>query len=215
MKKTGYSHVVLIAIGFAVTITGYLLFLRSPYFEVMSAWVGDNKALFIATLVGVKIIGIIWPPIPGGAMTLGAIPIIGWVPSYLADFAGSVIGSCIAFAIARRWGRGFVKKVLDEATVEKLEKIKVKKNRETEMVFLFRIFGGTIVEAVCYGAGLLRIRFRNFLIGTIASHIVVGIPTFSITNNLFESRQIALSLAFLVVTVPLVILSRKRYFDFE
>jgi uncharacterized membrane protein YdjX (TVP38/TMEM64 family) len=215
MKKPGYSHIVLIGIGFAITIIGYLLFLRSPYFEMVSAWVGDNKAIFIATLVGIKIIGIVWPPIPGGAMTLGAIPIIGWVPSYLADFAGSVIGSCIAFAIAHRWGRDFVRKILDTETINKLEKIKVKKNREIEMVFLFRIFGGTIIEAVCYGAGLLGIKFRHFLIGTVASHIVVGIPTFSITNNLFESRQIALSLAFFVVTVPLVILSRKRYFDFE
>src|SRR3989338_1077438 len=184
-----YKSLHIISLGFLVTIVGYVLFSRSPYFDVLQAWVSQRELLYSVVLFIVKVAGIVWPPLPGGIFTFVSIPILGWLHAYMLDFSGSVVGSIIAYFIARRWGLVFVRKIFDEATVAKVQKLRVHKNRELEAVFMFRFFGGSIMELVCYGAGLLKIRFRNFLIASMLSHLAIGLPTYYWVSELFSCRR--------------------------
>lgn len=67
----------------------YYLFSKSIYFQIFFSWSRQNIGLFVIVLFLLKILGIVWPPLPGGVFTLAAIPFIGWFPAYLVDFAGS------------------------------------------------------------------------------------------------------------------------------
>ena len=213
IKIKNYKHIIFVAIGMAATILAYWWFIKTPYFEVFKSWSRQNFILYFLVLVTIKVVGLIWPPLPGGVFTIGSIPVLGWLPAYSADFLGSLLGASAAYFIARKWGYQFIKKIFDEITIDKIKKIKIKKHREVEAIFFLRIFGGTIVEAVCYAAGLLNIGYPSFLIGTIASHAALGIPVYYFTNNLFEGKNFLINLAIVAIFVPWAFIARKRYLE--
>lgn len=198
--------------GFAITFAVCWWFTHSQYFPGFLEWASRNLVLLYCLLVLIKIAGIIWPPIPGGLFTLFSIPVLGWTKAYSADFLGSVIGSSIAYAIARMWGYQFLRKFLDKTTLEKITRIKVVEHREFEAIFVLRIFGGTLVEVICYGAGLLKVAYKNFLAGSIASHLLVGIPSYYLVSRAFQGGLNALSVVLALVLIPVLFKLRKRYF---
>lgn len=208
-----YKHLFILAFGILATTAAYFWFYKSPYFAQFSAWAESYLVALFIFLVLIKTIGIIWPPIPGGILTLGSIPILGWLPAYGADFLGSLIGSTIAYAIARKWGVAFLRKIFDEATIVRMQSVRVVKSKEIEAVFLFRLFGSNVVEIVCYAAGLLKVGFRNYLIGTVTSHAAIGIPFYYFSGELFQGRNFLINLGLAVAVVILFTFFRKRYFE--
>jgi uncharacterized membrane protein YdjX (TVP38/TMEM64 family) len=117
MHLKNYKQIFLV-IGFSLaTMVGYIFFLQSAYFDEFSVWAQARFILFFCMLVAIKIIGIVWPPISGGLLTLGSIPVIGWWQAYLADLIGSMIGSSMAYYIAKRWGISFMSKIFDRETI--------------------------------------------------------------------------------------------------
>ena len=215
MKLKNHKHVIFFGAAFVATFLFYLWFVHSPHFAVFKIWSESNLILYISVLFFIKVIGIIWPPIPGGIFTLASVPILGWELAYLTDFAGSLIGSTAAFFIARKWGWDFILKIFDTDVIEKFKKIKIKKHKEIESIFLMRFFGGTIIEAVCYGAGMLGVSYKNFLIATVLSHPILGIPIFYFAKNILGGDGVILSIIFLIVLVIAFYKLKHRYFDFE
>lgn len=192
----------------------YLWFVKTPQFETFTLWSQRNFILFFTLLTAVKIIGIVFPPLPGGLLTLGAIPVIGWQYAYLADLLGLTLGSSWAYFIGKKYGYALLHKLFDESTIEKVKKIKVVKSREIETVFVLRAFlGSAVTEIVCYAAGILQIRYRNFLIGSTLSHLVMGIPLYYFANSLFTKKQVIINLILAAIIIPLLWKFRRRYFE--
>lgn len=219
MKLKTHKHIIIFVVASLATVLFYIWFINSPYFEELKNWSQDNLILYIIILLLLKIIGIIWPPIPGGVLTLASIPIIGWKLAYLTDLMGSIIGSSGAFFIARKWGWKFLEKIFDSSILEKIKNVKIKKQREIETIFLMRFLGGTIIEVVCYGAGILGIGYRNYLTATVLSHLPIGIPLFYLAGNVLSdvlSRNGAImSFIFLCFAVFLFYKLKHRYFEFN
>lgn len=215
MKKLKQNKQILfIALGSLMVIASYVWFSKTPYFQQLLIWSQQNIILFMSTLFVIKFIGIVFPPIPGGLITLGAVPFIGWKNAYLIDLAGSMAGSSIAFWIGKRYGYKILNKLFDEKSIQNFKKIKVKKDKEIESMFLLRIaLGGTVAELLCYGAGLLKVTYINFLIGSTLSHIVIGVPTYYFANSLFDTKRIILNILILIILIPLLWKLRARYFE--
>jgi uncharacterized membrane protein YdjX (TVP38/TMEM64 family) len=206
-----YKHIISIALGFIITIALYFAFLHSPYFEIVKTWATGNVLLLSFILTIIKIVGIVWPPIPGGLLTLGAIPILGWLPAYLSDLAGSLIGSSIAYYIGLKWGKSFLLKIFDQSIINKIEQIKIREKHELELVFFTRIFGGNIIEAICYGAGVLKIPFHKFLLGTILSHITVVLPFYYFASSIFSGQKIYINILIAIGALIFISIFKKRY----
>jgi uncharacterized membrane protein YdjX (TVP38/TMEM64 family) len=219
MKIKTYKHIIVFILASIVTVLLYIWFSNSIYFEGFKHWSQSNLILYISILLLIKIVGIIWPPIPGGIFTIASIPIIGWQFAYMADLFGSIIGSSFAFFIARKWGFQVLKKIFDDSTLEKIRNIKVKKHKEIETIFLMRLFGGSIIEVICYGAGVLGISYRNYLVATIASHIPVGVPLFYLANNflgdVLSRNGLLISGFFLCLAIFIFYKFKHRYFEFN
>lgn len=186
----------------------YIWFVRSTYFIGFRQWSLSNVLLFSTILVLLKIISIVWPPIPGGIITISAIPLIGWQNAYFADLTGSILGSSITYFLGKKYGYRLLDSLFDEKVIEKIKKIKIKKSKELEAIFTLRILTGSLfLEAITYGAGVLGIGFTNFLIATIASHLLVGVPSYylfaQITTVGFSQtwivNMVLLSMAFVVM----------------
>jgi len=213
LKK--HRHLIIFLAAATCTLIFYFWFIQTPYFEDFKIWSEANIIIYVSVLLLIKITGIIWPPLPGGIFTIASIPILGWQLAYAIDFTGSMIGSTGAFFIAKKWGNTFVQKIFDKDIIDKISKIKVRKSKEIESVFLMRFFGGTILEIVCYGAGLFGIGYRNFLIGSILSHLPLGMPIFYFAGNILNGKGALLSLIFILFVIFLFYKLRNRYFEYQ
>ena len=195
------------------TIALYFWFTKSPYFASFSIWTQQNLVLFYTTLLLAKILAIVWPPLPGSLFTLGSIPFIGWFQSFLIDLIGALIGASIAYFLGRRYGYPFLEKVFNEELVQKIRETKIRPNREIESIFMGRLAGnGNLMELVCYGAGVLRVRFRNFFIASFLAGLL-SLPIYYLGGNLFDGSSILIGVLVGGVTLLLFWKLKGRYVE--
>ena len=214
MKKESFRYWFMLIFIFVAFMTLAYWFFNSPYFSIVDNWIKTNTVLYVFALFIYKSIGVLFPPIPAGVVTLVSIPFLGWFGAYLVDMAGSIFGGMIAYWLGKRYGRKILEKLFDSSTVEKIANTKVKIGKEIEAVFMFRVLlGSTILEAVYYGAGFLKIPFGKFLIGATLSHIVVGVPSFLLANNIFSGKNIILTIVLSITALIFVIKTKGRYFE--
>jgi uncharacterized membrane protein YdjX (TVP38/TMEM64 family) len=195
------------------TIGLYFWFTKSPYFESFNLWTRQNLLLFYATLLTAKVLAIVWPPLPGGLFTLGSIPFIGWYQSFLVDFVGGLIGASIAYALGRKYGYPFVEKVFNPEIAQRIKTLKIRGNREIESVFLGRIAGnGNLMELVCYGAGVLRVKFGNFFIASFLAGLLT-MPIYYLGGNLFDGGSMIAGMIFGALSLLLFWKLKGRYVE--
>lgn len=213
MRKK-YFNVILMLLVFIVTAGAYFIFAQTSQFKEFVNWTQDNIVLYSLFLVSVKILGVVYPPIPGGIFTLASIPIFGWWGAYVVDFIGSILGGTICYLLGKKYGYKLLEKVFDQEVIHKIELLKVKKEKELEAIIVWRLLsGGTIVEAIYYGAGLLKVSFINFLLGTTISHVIVGIPSFYLGGAIMSSQNIILNVLLLAISIAVLYKVRGRYFE--
>lgn len=214
MQKKTFWYSSLFVLIFILTLVLFYWFFKSPYFLIVDNWVKQNTILYIFSLFFYKSIGVLFPPIPAGLVTMASIPFLGWTTAYLVDLTGSICGGIIAYYLGKKYGHPLLIKLLGEELTNKIENTKIKKNREIEAVFMYRLaLGSTILEAVYYGAGFLKLGFKNFIIGSILSHIIVGFPSFYLANNILNGQNIALTIVLTITGVVFVLFTKGRYFE--
>lgn len=212
-KPKSFKNLGLVGLVAVISVVGYLIFLRSDYYPVFVEWVGEHLPLYILFLFSIKVLGVVWPPIPGSVFTIGSVPIIGWPAAYLIDLFGSTAGGSLAYFIGKKYGETFLAKIFDKSTLEKFKKIKVREDHQVESLIVMRIAGGTIVEVLCYIASFYNIGFRNFLIASIISHLITGIPVYFLVGSLLSGTSYIFSGIIFVLFVLILVKFRKRYFD--
>lgn len=214
MKQKTFLYSSLFVIIFILTLVLFYLFFKSPYFQIVDIWIKKNIVLYVVSLFVYKSVGVLFPPIPGGLVTLASIPFLGWFGAYLVDLFGSTLGGIVAYYLGRKYGHPLLKKVLGEEMARKIEKIKIKKEREIEGVFIYKIaLGSTVLEAVYYGAGFLKIGFKNFLIGSVLSHVAVGIPSFYLAENILNGQNVILTVALTLAGIIFIFSTKGRYIE--
>lgn len=191
-------------------------FLQGDAFQTYIMWAQGNVVFYVGILVFLKMLSVIYPPLPSIILTWSAIPVLGWPSAYLIDYAGGFLGASVSYWLAQKYGLPILRKLLSEDAVQKIDRLKVKKGREIEGVIVLRVLlGTTIIEAVSYGAGLLKIPYRKFLIGFLISHPLLGIPTFLFASNIIAGENVFLTGILLVASLATLYLLRNRYFEQE
>ncbi len=212
-RKFNVGTLVFVSVFF-LTLIFFIWFSRSQYYPLLNSWIQGNIVLYIVSLFLIKIIGILWPPISGGIFTLASIPFLGWKSAFIIDMAGSTVGGTIAYYLGKKYGYSFLDKILDTNVVEKIKKIKVKPGREIEMVFIYRLlFGSIIIEAIYYGAGVLKIPYDKFIVGVTLSHLLMGIPIFFLVSSIFSGGSIIFTIVLSVIALLFILKTRGRHFE--
>lgn len=213
MKQSGWKFGIWLILGIIVTLLIYSYFIQSNQYPLFVKWSDSHKTELILILLIIKVVGIVWPPVPGGLITLTSIPIFGWSVAYLIDLTGSIIGSWIAYELGKHYGYEFLSKFLGHDLIQKVRKIKIKKNKEFEGILVLRFFGGTIVEVVAYSAGLLGVGIGNFLLAGFISHIIVGVPSYYFAGNIFSGQNTIISVVSFLLLLLLLTKFKNRYFE--
>lgn len=175
--------------------------------------VQQNLVLYLFSLFFIKMIGIVYPPLPGAILTLSAVPFVGWKLAYMVDFLGSVTGVFISFYLGKRYGFSFLEKLVGKNTVEKIRKIKVKKNNQIESAFMLRVAFSAFSDGLAWGAGLIGFKASSFITGYALSHLVISLPIFYLVG--FSTTAHSIILFFIIILISWFVLYKfkGRYFE--
>src|SRR3989344_3769372 len=117
-------------------------------------------------LIAWRIIGIIFPFFPAGIVSFAVVPIFGWFHTYLYTLIGILIGTSIAFCLARVYRERLVKRFLPLQKIHKMEN-EMSKKKEFLAIVALRLFTVTVMDFSSYIVGLTKINYKKFIIATI------------------------------------------------
>ncbi len=187
---------------------------NQPLTEYIAWFAETHTYALIALLVLIKIIGLVWPPVPGGIATVLAIPFIGWQMAYLIDLVGTIIGAVLCYLIAKKWGYSLLSHIFDTATLEKIASAQVTENRQAEFGFTMTILSRLVMTEISfYAAGILRLNFWKFMLGAVGSHVLLTLPSYYFAKTVLETTSPASFFVGLLLLIPLVFIVKKRYFE--
>ncbi len=113
-------------------------------------------------LIALTAFQVLIAPIPGQAIGIVSGFIFGPILGTLLNMIGLVIGSYFAFVLARKLGRPFVEKILNKKIIKKFDKLFLEKGIfALFLVYLLPFFPD---DAICYIAGLTRIKIKTLII---------------------------------------------------
>lgn len=155
-----------------------------------------------------RILGIVIPPITGGWISLLMIPYLGWFPVYIFDVIGGILGSTVAFWLARKYREKLLVKFLSLNKVLTWEK-KIAPQNHLLAFFALRLLTGPISDYVSYIAGLTTISFTNYVVATFLSIALGQLTLFYLANLGFTVNT--LFLVFLAFPLGLSVFVYKRW----
>lgn len=175
LKKYKYD----IAILSVIIILVIIFKMAGSHFDIL----GDRESFqeFIRSfgplapiiIILVIIAEVILAPIPGFIPIISAGFIFGPIEGSIYAFIGNVIGSAIAFFIARKLGKPYVIRIVKEKRVDKYEAA-IKRNENLLLAFYFLPL--LPIDIISFAFGLSDIRFKKFIIVTsigFVSHVLI------------------------------------------
>ena len=161
-KATNFTTLVLIGALIIFSVYGYQkgIFTNRDQLELFirqsSFW---GPLLFIVIQLAQVVIAVI----PGGLTCLAGVVFFGPWYGFLYSAVGILIGSCINFYLARRYGEKFIRLFVSDETYEKTKK-KFLTGKKFDVVFTAAILLPCAPDDVlCMLAGLTDMSWRKFL----------------------------------------------------
>ena len=161
-KATNFTTLVLIGALIIFSVYGYQkgIFTSRDQLELFirqsSFW---GPLLFIVIQIAQVVIAVI----PGGLTCLAGVVFFGPWYGFLYSAVGIIIGSCINFYLARRYGEKFIRLFVNDETYEKTRK-KFLTGKKFDVVFTAAILLPCAPDDVlCMLAGLTDMSWRKFL----------------------------------------------------
>jgi uncharacterized membrane protein YdjX (TVP38/TMEM64 family) len=162
--------VVGVFVGSLVLVQTFAPHLTDP--EWIQAAVGSLGPYAGVTFVAVQAAQVVFAPIPGQALGLVGGYLFGALAGTAYSMVGVVVGSTLVFVLARRYGRPYVERVVDDDVLDRFDSFVERRGVfGLFVVFLLPTFPD---DAICALAGLTTLRIR-----TLVALVAVGrLPTF-------------------------------------
>ncbi|WP_200530761.1 TVP38/TMEM64 family protein [Halorubrum sp. LN27] len=161
-RRRGILAIVVVAaafVGLYLLVREYAGFITDA--EALRAWLRQFGVLAPLVFVAVQALQVVVAPIPGQVVALVAGYLFGPVAGTVYSLTGVLIGSAVAFSLAKRYGRSFVEDVLHEDVITRFDGFV-----ETVGVpglFAFVIIPGLPDDAVCFLSGLTKWSLPTFI----------------------------------------------------
>ena len=201
--------VILIVIAYLLALYFFYLGWRSGAIE---SFVYHHKIIAPLIYIFVAQSKAIFPVVPGEVIVVMGVVLFGPVLGFLYAVLGLSIGSAVAFYLARKFGKPFVRWFIGEKRYKKIDKLSGEKTLFA--FFIIYLLPGTPDDFVTYFAGLTEVPFVLFLIicvlGRLPSYIVYAIGGTSLRN--LNLKLMLFSWAGIFALVGAILLLR-RYFE--
>ena len=179
MEKKRNHYVTLISVGLtAVTVVLGVWFAVYGFQKGIFRSRDSLEAFILGTgiwgpliFMVIQALQVVIPMLPGFVTCIAGAVVFGPVPGFFYSYIGVCVGSILAFYIARRFGTGFVRRLVSEKHYEKYIRW-LEKGNKFDLFFAAAIFLPTAPDDVlCFIAGLTRMTWKRF-----AAFILVGKP---------------------------------------
>jgi uncharacterized membrane protein YdjX (TVP38/TMEM64 family) len=153
--------------------------LRQPLAGFL-AWIGDRQAVAAEiqrlgvwgplALFSLLVLQVFIAFIPGHALMLAGGYVYGYAVSLLITLTSTVLGSQIAFLVARRYGRAAVYRLAKVDAIQKWDRLAARQGA----LFYFFAFVLPIFpsDLMCYVAGLGTVTARRFFVANVLGRFV-------------------------------------------
>ncbi len=160
------------------------LFLVNHFFEIdqINKLIEDNYekisgfSLSVAILIfTLRAISIVIPILPGTYCSVIAGYIYGFKLGIVLIFFADFISCSFSFLISRNLGRGFVRKILGNKQMQRIEKIS-KEYIEHNFFIMTGLLMTQFFDFVCYAVGLTKVSWQRFMPALIISILISDAP---------------------------------------
>jgi uncharacterized membrane protein YdjX (TVP38/TMEM64 family) len=177
--------------------------------RALRAWIAGFGALAPLVFVVLQAAQVVLAPIPGQVVALVAGYLFGPVYGTIYSLTGVLIGSAVAFSLAKRYGRSFVERVIDDDVIGRFDAFVERVGAPG--LFAFVIIPGLPDDAICFLSGLTTWRLRTFL-----AVIAVGrLPAYVITVYAGGEFASGRFIQGILLVVAIITLSAVGYYKQE
>jgi len=203
--------IILLIVGVPILLS--FIYSTSSITQIVSI-VQENKTTFLISLLVGKSVAVIYPPLPGGLLTLGSIPLVGWKWAYTIDIIGSSFGATIAYFLGRKYGVRLLNWLMGEKMTKKITDVNVKQKSQFEAAFMLRTAsGGVLSDGLAWGGSLIGLDYLPFILGYIVSHLLTTLPIFYLLSLSIELRSWVIVVPAALVAWFLIYKLKGRYFE--
>lgn len=130
----------------------------------MHHFVSQFGTFSVVVIILLQMLQVVFPVIPGGIGMIVATLIFGIWWGFVINYVSIVLGSIIAFLIARKYGKPLVKRFFSKKLFDKYEALL--DHQETfDKVFLVSILMPIAPDDfLCYLAGITQMDFKKFVL---------------------------------------------------
>jgi len=155
----------LLLTGFSLTL---FVFLVPSNLDAIIVFAKEHALLAPFLVIFWRMLAIVIPPLPGGVVSLAFLPAFGWFWSFIFAEMGVLLGTSIAFYIARKFREPFVRRFVP---LQELHHWEEKLSARTEFLgfLVIRFTTGPVMDFISYVAGLSKISYSRFIIATLIS----------------------------------------------
>jgi uncharacterized membrane protein YdjX (TVP38/TMEM64 family) len=179
-SRTDRWQTLLLAVAVIAAFVGLYLGVRryAPFVfdaQALRTWIAGFGIFAPLVFIFLQAAQVVLAPIPGQVVALVAGYLFGPVYGTIYSLTGVLIGSAIAFSLAKRYGRSFVERVIANDVIDRFDAFVERVG--VPGLFAFVIIPGLPDDAICFLSGLTKWRLRTFL-----AVIAVGrLPAYVIT----------------------------------
>lgn len=174
-----------------------------PTKEMVESWAVSMGTFGPLAVIGVIILETVIAPIPGTIVPIVIGALYGVWPGILYAWIGNIVGSTIAFWIARKLGRPIVTRVVKSHRLEQFDKFLHQNRLMIWIVYVIPVFP---IDMTSFVIGMSKITYRRFL-----SIISIGFTFNLLILTFFGERILSASgfesALYIVGTVILIVIA--------
>lgn len=201
---------VLGGVGFLALLTALYVLVQSIGIDNLQQTIADAGALGPIIFIGIKALTFTFAPLSAGPIQFASGILFGDV--ILGTFysvIGELIGGCISFLIARRFGRPIVIRFVGQGAMKRVDEFYERFLDDWKSLLVARFFLFSVYDFISYAAGFSKIRFWVYVVisffgGLIPTYIFVWL------GSRASQEQDFLLFIFLATGILIFILSILR-----
>lgn len=204
--------IILIAVLIPTIIFIYSFFVPSSIFgkEAIQSFILKFGVFSVLALVSLQVLQVLIPPLDHNVIQFIGGFIFGPWLGFIYNFTGRILGSFLAFSIAKKYGRPFLKRIVPAEEIKKYDKIWNKSRLYVFLAYWLPFFPDDIMS---YLAGASKVKPRLFILILLVGH-PIGILGTTLAGSFGETfwlkNPIAWAVAISTLLVGIIIFKSKH-----
>lgn len=160
-RKLLMASLKLLLVMAVLFLIGFLALSRFSDPDALLSYVRSAGVWAPLLIIGLIVLEVVIAPLPGTFIMVAAGALFGTWLGALYAYVGNVIGSSLAFFLARRFGRGLVRRLVSRPLLERYDGFF---NAHQELFVVFYALPVVPVDVLSFTCGLSSMRWRRFLL---------------------------------------------------